>query len=96
MSSSSLRTLAEVREWFFQEGLAVSDWARRRGFRPEVVYALLAGRTRGSRGQAHLAAVALGLKRGPGETRKDGETAAGRVSPKTCNDNSHFERSPSI
>lgn len=59
------RTLPEVRDWFFQEGLPVTEWARQHGFRPEAIYSLLAGRTRGSRGQAHRAAVALGLKSGP-------------------------------
>jgi len=59
---SSPRTLAEVRDWFFDEGLTVSDWARQHGLRPDAVYALLAGRTRGKRGQAHRVALALGLK----------------------------------
>lgn len=40
----------------------MSDWARAHGFEPAVVFALLSGRTHGRRGQAHLAAVALGLK----------------------------------
>ena len=65
------RTPAEVRSWFFEEGLAVSAWALQHGFRPQVVYALLAGRTRGSRGQAHCVAVALGLKRGPAGTNQE-------------------------
>lgn len=66
ITTSFPRTIDEVREWFFQEGLSVAGWSRANGFRPEAIYALLAGRTRGSRGQAHRAAVALGLKRGPG------------------------------
>lgn len=53
---------AELREWFEANGLSVSAWAKARGFAPETVYALLAGRTRGRRGEAHAAAVALGLK----------------------------------
>jgi len=56
------KSLNEVRRWFFDEGLTVVDWAHRHGFPPAAVYALLAGRTRGCRGQAHRAAVALGLK----------------------------------
>lgn len=57
-------TLDEVKQWFFREGLPVNQWARAHGFPPETVYALLAGRTVGRRGQAHRAAVALGLKSG--------------------------------
>lgn len=66
---SNLRTLDEVREWFFQQGLPVNEWARQHGFEPAAIYALLSGRTRGIRGQAHQAAVALGLKSGPAGTR---------------------------
>lgn len=57
-------TVEEVKQWFFREGLPVNEWARAHGFPPETVYALLAGRTVGRRGQAHRVAVALGLKGG--------------------------------
>lgn len=57
-----VRTPIEARQWFFDHGISISEWARSRGFSREVVYALLAGRTRGTRGEAHHAAVALGLK----------------------------------
>ena len=63
MPLPSNRTLAEVQEWFFNEGMAVTTWSREHGFRPEVVYALLSGRTKGRRGDAHRAALALGLKK---------------------------------
>jgi gp16 family phage-associated protein len=58
------RTVAEARRWFELTGEPVSAWARAHGFQPAVVYALLSGRTRGRRGHAHRAAVALGIKRG--------------------------------
>lgn len=58
------RTLAEAREWFELSGETVSAWAKSHGFQPSVVYALLSGRTRGRRGDAHRAAIALGIKRG--------------------------------
>jgi len=58
----------EVRQWFYETGTTVTDWAGARGFHRETIYALLAGRTRGHRGEAHLAAIALGLKRAPQET----------------------------
>jgi len=56
------RTRKQVRYWFEVSGVSVSDWARDQGLPVSVVYALLAGRTRGRRGKAHRAAVALGMK----------------------------------
>lgn len=55
-------TLQEVRKAFENGGVSVSDWAETHGFRRENVYAVLSGRTRGLRGQAHQIAAALGLK----------------------------------
>lgn len=62
MHSTPRRTAPEARAWLERHGVTVSDWARAHGFEPSVVFALLSGRTHGRRGQAHLAAVALGLK----------------------------------
>lgn len=59
------RTPQEARDWLLRHGIAVTDWARAHGFEPTVVFSLLNGRTRGLRGQAHLAAIALGLKQAP-------------------------------
>jgi gp16 family phage-associated protein len=56
------RTVEEAREWFEVTGQTVTQWAQDHGFPASVVYALLSGRTRGRRGKAHRAAVALGLK----------------------------------
>lgn len=56
------RTRQEITAWFHDSGATVAEWAASHGFQPEVVYSLLAGRTKGRRGQAHRAAVALGLK----------------------------------
>lgn len=58
-------TREEIREAFEATGLTVSSWAESRGFRRESVYAVLSGRTRGLRGEAHRIATALGLKFGP-------------------------------
>lgn len=74
-------TLDEVKQWFLREGLPVNEWARAHGFTPETVYALLAGRTAGRRGQAHRAAVALGLKSGSG---KANNYSAAMSSPTEC------------
>ena len=47
------------------EGLSVAEFARRHGFtRPAVVYQVLSGEKKGRRGEAHRAAVLLGLKQG--------------------------------
>ena len=76
ITSNQPKTLDEVNQWFFSEGLPITQWARAHGFRPEVVYALLAGRTVGRRGQAHRAAIALGLKRGATSSGADDDYAA--------------------
>ena len=65
MSQSTLRTPAEVREWLARHGVTISCWARSNGFKPSVVASLLAGRTRGQWGEAHQAAVRLGLRQAP-------------------------------
>jgi len=63
--SSDVRTLEQARHWFEARGVSVSDWAKENGFPRDVVYAILAGRTRGRRGRAHQVAVALGIKPAP-------------------------------
>ena len=60
--SVPLRSPEELRRLFEARGDSVTDWARARGFKRETVYSLLRGRSRGRRGEAHRAAVALGLK----------------------------------
>lgn len=60
--SAPLRNPEELRRLFEARGDSVTEWARQRGFKRETVYALLRGRSRGRRGEAHRAAVALGLK----------------------------------
>lgn len=78
------RTREEVLAAFEAQGLSVTEWAAAHGFRREDVYAVLGGRTRGRRGEAHRIAVALGIKpsvecslmdsqAGPGNTGQSGE-----------------------
>lgn len=57
-----VRTRDEVLRLFELQGVSVSDWAKAHNFRRENVYSVLAGRTRGRRGEAHRISVALGLK----------------------------------
>jgi gp16 family phage-associated protein len=77
--SGSIRSLEETKQWFFDHGVSVSDWAKSHGFRPSEVYALLSGKTRGTRGSSHRVAVALGLKAVPRpEPGPPGDAAASR------------------
>lgn len=64
--SAPLRTHAEVRAWFEDQGLSIAAWARGHGVAPSLVYDILAARDirRCLRGDSHRVAVLLGLKRG--------------------------------
>jgi gp16 family phage-associated protein len=62
MPIEGIRTAEQVAAWFRQNGITVIAWAQEHGFEPEIVYALISGRTRGLRGRSHDAAVALGMK----------------------------------
>lgn len=55
-------TPSEVRAGFQRRGETIREWAEVHSFPPPLVYAVLAGRVLGIRGQAHGVAVALGLK----------------------------------
>ena len=59
---AQIRTSEEVRDWFYRHGVSVADWARAHGYSATIVAAVLAGRSKGNRGQGHLVSVALGLK----------------------------------
>lgn len=45
-------------------GISVQDFARLHNINPKTVYEVLAGRKKGRRGEAHRAAVLLGIKEG--------------------------------
>lgn len=47
---------------FNELGISVVDWARERGFSPDLVYAVLAGRRKCLRGQSFRIAKELGMK----------------------------------
>lgn len=59
---AQIRTSEEVKDWFYRHGVSVADWARAHGYSATIVAAVLAGRSKGSRGQGHRVSVALGLK----------------------------------
>ena len=75
--NGKLKTIAEVRQDFSRKGASFADWATTHGIRPLAVYDLINGRTRGIRGDAHKAAVLLGLKEGEivDSTKTDGRNS---------------------
>lgn len=60
----SLRTSDEARAEFQRQGISISKWATANGFSTNLVFEVLAGRKKCSRGQAHNIAVKLGIKDG--------------------------------
>lgn len=51
-----------AKENLARRGESVNEWALRRGFSPQIVYAVLNGRCFGTKGEAHRVAVALNIK----------------------------------
>lgn len=60
--ATSAKKRQEIKRWFEDNGVSLTDWAAERGFRRNQVYDVLNGRAAGRRGAAHRIAVALGLK----------------------------------
>ncbi|MCC4602923.1 helix-turn-helix domain-containing protein [Xanthomonas campestris pv. parthenii] len=65
-----VRTPDQAREWLMSNGLTMSGFARRLGVNRTVIDDLLRGRSQGKYGDAHTAAVALGLKAPPNYAAK--------------------------
>lgn len=59
-----LRTAAQVRADFQQRGVTIVGFARDHQLKPRVVYQVLSGEKKGRHGEAHRAAVLLGMKAG--------------------------------
>jgi gp16 family phage-associated protein len=72
-----LNSREEAKMQLRELGVPISEWARSKGFEPEIVYALLSGRVSGHWGMAHQVAVALGMKRRPGEIKMPRPIEAG-------------------
>jgi gp16 family phage-associated protein len=62
--SMQLKDSAQVRKEMTARGESVAAFARRHGLNESTVHQVLNGRNKGLRGQAHKAAVLLGLKIG--------------------------------
>lgn len=63
------RSPAQTRKWLEAHGINVSEWCRQHGFNRHTVADLLRGKRKGHRGEAHKAAVALGMKPDPRDLR---------------------------
>jgi gp16 family phage-associated protein len=59
-----LKTATQVKAELRRKGINVAAWARSNNIHPQTVQDLLRGKLVGHRGQAHRAAVLLGLKDG--------------------------------
>lgn len=59
------QTPTSANAWFVSHGICKAHWAQAQGFDRMTVVDLLRGRLKGLRGEAHHAAVALGLKANP-------------------------------
>lgn len=61
---TTLRTAADARAELQRKGISITAWAVANRFTPNLVFEVLSGRKKASRGQAHQIAVKLGLKHG--------------------------------
>lgn len=57
-------TREQARDEFTRQGITIREWAKEHGLPERTVYEVLAGRKKGVRGDAHRAAVLLGIKDG--------------------------------
>jgi len=58
------QALRLARERLVEQGLSTADFAKRHNLNPSTVYAVLNGQKKCLRGEAHRAAVLLGIKDG--------------------------------
>ncbi|PKF70424.1 DNA-binding protein [Pseudomonas fluvialis] len=59
------QTAESANAWFITHGICKAQWAREMGIERAILVDLLRGRLKGLRGEAHLGAIALGLKAAP-------------------------------
>lgn len=62
--TGELKSPSQVESEFLRAGKSISEWAREHGFKPNLVFEVLAGRAKARRGKSHRIAVLLGLKDG--------------------------------
>ncbi|MEX1197824.1 MAG: DNA-binding protein [Pseudohongiellaceae bacterium] len=59
-----LLTPEQARAILDRQGKSIAEFARENGLDERIVYKILSGEKKGRRGEAHRAAVALGIKAG--------------------------------
>lgn len=59
------QTPESANAWFISHGICKTHWAQAQGINRMILVDLLRGRLKGLRGEAHHAAIALGLKMDP-------------------------------
>lgn len=59
-----MKTIGQVREDMNKRGETVVGWARKHGFKPDNVRAVIYGHGKGKWGESHKIAVLLGIKDG--------------------------------
>jgi gp16 family phage-associated protein len=59
-----IRTPQEARAELDERGVSIAAFARKHKLSDAIVYQVLSGKKKGRRGEAHRAAVLLGLKKG--------------------------------
>lgn len=59
-----LKTAEEAKAEIRSSGLTITKWSVRNGLAPSIVADVLRGRLQGHYGEAHKAAVLLGMKKG--------------------------------
>lgn len=70
--------LAVLRQWFAESGVPIRRWAAENGFSEALVYAVLAGRVKGFRGNAyHIRSRLLALQH---ESSRESEREQGASS----------------
>ncbi len=60
----AIRTPAQAKAWIEEQGKSVKEFAEENDLDLHTTYQVLAGTKKGKRGEAHRAAVVLGIKRG--------------------------------
>lgn len=56
------KSIEQVRAEFLERGITITEWCAKHGFCRYTVTDLLRGKRKGRYGEAHRAAVALGMK----------------------------------
>lgn len=66
---TTLKTREQVKQAFFACGDTPHAWAVRNNFDPSLVYRVLSGYSRCTKGKGHEIAIALGMKAAPSSAK---------------------------